>query len=540
MTDLEFWKSLDEDTAKELETLDGKEIEDRFYKNLEFGTGGMRGIMGAGPNRMNIYTVAKATKGLADYLKTASAENSVAIAFDSRNNSEKFAKIAACVLAKEGIGVRIFKTLQPTPVLSFTVRKLGCSAGIVITASHNPKEYNGYKVYDSDGCQLTPVFADKLISFVNAVSWEDVKYIKGVREEDFDTIKPVEDEVVADFISECRKLSLYKPSQGLKIVYTPLHGTGNLPVREILSDYDVTVVSQQEKPDGNFSTVRSPNPEERDALNLAVETAKEIQADLVIGTDPDCDRVGIAVKHGGDYRLMTGNQVGALLMDFILTHKNLPGNPAVVKTIVTSGLGAEIAKSHGCKVFETLTGFKYIGEKICQWEADGSYNYVFGYEESYGYLAGTHARDKDAVSSSFLIAQMAAYNKSRGKTLVDALEEIYECCGYFYDCLETIVLKGKDGSEKIRAAMDYMRKNSTALFDDAEKVEDYSLGIDGLPKENVLKFHFSDGSWAAARPSGTEPKLKMYYSVKAKDRNRAVTRQQNISAVFNKAVNNAG
>ncbi|MBR6940416.1 MAG: phospho-sugar mutase [Clostridia bacterium] len=347
----------------------------------------------------------------------------------------------------------------------------------------------------------------------------------------------IPDSVVEHFLSECKALSLYNEKSDLKIVYTPLHGTGNIPVRKILSSFDVTVVLEQELPDGNFSTVRSPNPEEKDVLNIAISKAEETGADLVIGTDPDCDRVGIAVRHNGEYHLFTGNQTGALLMDFILKFRKLPENPAVVKTIVTSEIGAEIAKKHGCSVFQTLTGFKYIGDKINQWEADGSHSYVFGYEESYGYLAGTHARDKDAVSSSLLIAEMAAYHKANGRTLVDALKCIYSEYGYYYDCLETIVLKGKEGAAKIKAAMSEFRSSADSIFDDTDTIIDYSTGVDGLPKENVIRFNFTDGSWAAARPSGTEPKLKMYYSVKGKDEQSAKSRQQFISAKLHSVIN---
>lgn len=533
MTDYEYWLSLDGDTRSELEAVSDKnELEDRFYKNLEFGTGGMRGIMGAGPNRMNIYTVAKATKGLADYLNASDKDNSVVIAYDSRNNSKRFALIAAGVLAKENIKVGVFDTLMPTPVLSFAVRYLGYTAGIVITASHNPKEYNGYKVYDAHGCQLTPQYADRLIQFVNAVPIDDITYVKQynfTNINDGEKVNAMSDTVLTEFIEACKALSLYSNNTDLKIVYTPLHGTGNLPVRQILADYDVTVVKEQELPDGNFSTVRSPNPEEKDALNLAVKTAERIGADIVIGTDPDCDRVGIAVRHNGEYRLMTGNQVGALLTNFIVNNRELPQNAAIVKTIVTSSLGAAIAKKHGCKVFETLTGFKYIGEKICQWEKSGQYSFVFGYEESYGYFAGTHARDKDAVSTSLLIAEAAAYHKAHGETLVDALNKLYAEYGFYYDCLETVVLKGKDGTARIKSAMELLRKNAETLFDNLDSVIDYQTGVDDLPRENVLKLNFSDGSWAAIRPSGTEPKLKMYYSVRAENEVAAVSKQQFVS-----------
>jgi len=530
MTDFEYWLSLDENTKAELEAItDEKELTDRFYKKLEFGTGGMRGVMGAGPNRMNAYTVAKATKGLADYLK-ASGGSSVAIAYDSRNNSKAFGYVCAEVLAAAGIKVYLFDTLEPTPVLSFAVRYLKASAGIVVTASHNPKEYNGYKVYDSEGCQLTPVDADELIKYVNAVEYVgDIEKMPLDKAVESGIVSYIDSTVLDEFIKECDALSLYNEKSDLKIVYTPLHGTGNIPVRRILDRFDVTIVKEQEMPDGNFSTVRSPNPEEKDALTIAIEKAKEINADIVIGTDPDCDRVGIAVNNGSDFVLFTGNQTGALLMDFILKFRALPENPAVVKTIVTSEIGAAIAQKAGCSVVQTLTGFKYIGDKICKWEKDNKYGYVFGYEESYGYLAGTHARDKDAVSSSMLIAEMAAYHKLQGRTLVDALDAIYNEFGYYYDCLETVVLKGKEGAEKIKSAMEAFRQGGADALDGLKEVIDYSTGIDDLPKENVLRFNFTDGSWAAARPSGTEPKLKMYYSIKGSNKAEAEARQKAIS-----------
>ncbi len=533
MNAYEYWLTFDEETKKELESITDKaELEDRFYKELEFGTGGLRGIMGAGANRMNKYTVSKATKGLADYLNTQfDGEKSVAIAFDSRNNSQFFAQTAAGVLCAAGIKVYLFDTLMPTPVLSFAVRYHNCTAGIVITASHNPKEYNGYKVYDSKGCQLVPQYADKVIAFVNAV--EDIKNIPSVSLEDAEKsgrLVMIGDDTLNAFLTEVKKQSLYKEPSELKIVYTALHGTGNIPVSRILDGKNVSIVKAQELPDGDFSTVRSPNPEEKDALTLALKQAEAEGADVVIGTDPDCDRIGVGVLHNGAYTLLTGNQTGALLVDFVLKFKkdSMPKNAAVVKTIVTSGLGAAIAEKHGAKAVQTLTGFKYIGEKICLWEESGEQTFLFGYEESYGYLAGTHARDKDAVSSAMLIAEMAAYYKNNGKTLVDALDAVYAEYGYYYDCLETVVLKGKEGAEKIQSAMKSLRETGKDLFDDIDVLLDYSKGIDDLPKENVLRFDFKDGSWAAVRPSGTEPKLKMYFSVKGENREQAESRKADI------------
>ena len=530
MNNYEYWLTFDEETKKELESISDKaELEDRFYKELEFGTGGLRGIMGAGANRMNKYTVSKATKGLADYLNAEfHGDKSVAIAFDSRNNSSEFAKNAASVLCAAGIKVFLFESLMPTPVLSFAVRYHNCTAGIVITASHNPKEYNGYKVYDSKGCQLVPQYADKVIAYVNAVT--ELKNIPSVSLEEAKNsglLVMIGDETLNAFLAEVRKQSLYNEVTDLKIVYTALHGTGNIPVLRILEGKNVSIVKEQELPDGNFSTVRSPNPEEKDALTLALKQAEAEGADIVIGTDPDCDRIGVGVLHNGAYQLLTGNQTGALLVDFVLKFKkdSMPENAAVVKTIVTSGLGAAIAEKNGAKSVQTLTGFKYIGEKICLWEESGEHTFLFGYEESYGYLAGTHARDKDAVSSAMLIAEMASYYKNKGMTLVDAMNGIYEEYGYYFDCLETIVLKGKEGAEKIQNAMKDLRETGETLFDDLDVLLDYSKGIDDLPKENVLRFDFKDGSWTAVRPSGTEPKLKIYFSVKGDGKETAEKRK---------------
>ncbi len=537
----EYWCSFDEDAKKELlEITDEKEIEDRFYKDLEFGTGGLRAIMGAGPNRMNRYTIAKATKGYADYLKSRfDGEISVAIAYDSRNNSQYFSQVAAGVLAANGIKVYIYGTLMPTPVLSFTAKYLGCNGGIVLTASHNPKEYNGYKIYDEKGCQLVPEFASQVITFVDAIT-----DLKSVEIMDFETgvaggkITVIGDEVLDEFLKEVKKQSIYCEKSDLKIVYTALHGTGNIPVRKALENMNVSIVKSQELPDGNFSTVRSPNPEEKDALTIGIEQAKAENADLVLGTDPDCDRVGTAVLHNGEYVLMTGNQIGALLVDFVLSHKKetLNSKSTLVKTIVTSELGADIARSYGLNIVDTLTGFKYIGDQIGRYEINGDREFVIGYEESYGYLVGTHARDKDAVVSSMLICQMAAFHKNNGRTLVDALNKIYEEYGFYLDALDTFVLKGKDGAEKIQSIMTDMRENGDSLFDNIENVLDYSKGIGDLPKENVLKYTFTDGSWIAIRPSGTEPKLKVYYSICGATKEAATEKLENIRATLKNVI----
>lgn len=520
------WLLFDDDTKQELlKITDEKEIEDRFYKDLAFGTGGMRGIMGAGPNRMNRYTISRATLGLANYLSDfPTPQKSVVIAYDSRNNSEDFAKCAAEVLAVKGITVYLFDKITPTPVLSFAVRHLGCIAGIVITASHNPKEYNGYKVYDENGCQLVPSLADKVIARV-----QEITDYRAVPRLDFEValqsgmIQMVGDEVLDAFLDAVKTQALYTEPSKLKIVYTPLHGTGNIPVRRILKDYSVSVVKEQAVPDGDFSTVRSPNPEEKDALNLAIEQAKTEAADLVLGTDPDCDRVGIAVRHNGDYVLLTGNQVGALLADFVLRFKadTLNEKSTLVKTIVTNDLGANIGRKYGLQIVETLTGFKYIGDQINRYEKTGEKEFVMGYEESYGYLVGTHARDKDAVVASMLICEMTAYHKNNGKTLVDALEEIYKEYGFYLDALDSFVLQGIDGVQKMNAVLETLRARGASAFPDIETVQDFSEGIGDLPKENVLKYLFRNGSWLAVRPSGTEPKLKVYYSLRGESHEAA-------------------
>lgn len=524
----------DEKTKQELVSVSGdeKELEDRFYKDLAFGTGGLRGIMGAGSNRMNVYTVGRATLGLANYLMDHfPAGASVAIAYDTRNNSSAFSLAAARILAANGIRVYRYKYCVPVPVLSFTTRRLGCSAGIMITASHNPKEYNGYKVYDETGCQICTEAAAALLSYIEKEKYSAVsKLLSGAPD---DRITEIGDEILADYYKAVGSQSLYTEPSDLKIVYTPLHGTGNVPVRHMLGGFDVHVVKEQELPDGNFSTVRSPNPEEKDALNIAIEYAKEIGADLVLGTDPDCDRVGIAVRDAnGEYVLFTGNQTGALLVQFVLTMKkdSLSEKSTLVKTIVTSELGANIARKFGLHVDETLTGFKYIGDKINQYEKDGSREFVIGYEESYGYLVGTYARDKDGVVSSMLICQMAAWYKAQGKTLIDGLNDIYAEYGYFLDALDPFVLKGKDGAEKIQTLMDLFRRDGLHIFEGADRVIDYSKGVDDLPIENVLKFVWADGSWVAVRPSGTEPKIKIYYSVREENRKQAHKRLEKIRA----------
>ena len=535
----------DEATRRELAALrDEKEIEDRFYRDLEFGTGGLRGVMGAGTNRMNKYTVGKATAGLGQYLfntygPALCRSRGVVIGYDTRNNSEYFSRTAADVLSGMGIRVYLHAHARPTPQLSFSVKFWNALAGVVVTASHNPKEYSGYKVYDEFGCQLVPWQAKQVISYVDAIT--DYHSINFTGDQSLISMADVTD----NFVNAVLKQSRYNESKSkadLRIVYTPLHGTGNVPVQKALrldGFTQIDAVAEQVVPDGNFPTVASPNPEDRRALEMGIAQAKRSGADIVLGTDPDSDRVGIAVKDAdGNYHLMTGNQVGALLMKFGLDHADLSKypHPAVVKTVVTSELGADIARKHNINVFSTLTGFKFIGEKITQFEKakntddkSRDFDFLFGYEESYGYLAGTHARDKDAVVSSLLICEMAAEAKANGKTLLDEMEEIYRRYGYFLDALDSFTLKGKDGLEKIASMMSTLRSSSSP-FADTEQIIDYSSpvaaepGFGTLPTSNVLKYVLADGSWIAVRPSGTEPKIKIYYSIKGADQDAAEER----------------
>jgi len=539
----EYWKNdsfFDAETRAELAALDpvtqAKEIEDRFYRDLEFGTGGLRGVMGAGTNRMNRYIIAKATKGLGNYLVDqygleVCAKRGVAIAYDTRNNSASFARTAADVLSAMGILVYLHDSARPTPQLSYSVKALGAVAGIVVTASHNPKEYNGYKVYDEYGCQLVPADAKKVIAYVDDVT--DYSAIDITGNEALIRLVDVTDDFVKAVLKQSRCADA-KAKADLKVVYTALHGTGLVPVQKALAATGITQVSlveAQAVADGNFPTVPSPNPEDGRALAMGIAQAEAEGADIVLGTDPDSDRVGIAVRGKNGFQLMTGNQVGALLMDFVLSNTDLAAvkNGAVVKTVVTSELGAEIARRKGFSVFSTLTGFKFIGEKITQFEkaqqendALRDYTFLFGYEESYGYLAGTHARDKDAVVASLLICEMAAMWKSKGKTLLDRMEEIYEEYGFYLDALDSFTLKGKDGLEKIGAMMVQLRREGSPFAGTAQTI-DYSKpvaaeeGFPALPTSDVLKYILEDGSWIAARPSGTEPKIKFYYSIKAAD-----------------------
>ncbi|WP_248929398.1 phospho-sugar mutase [Paenibacillus hamazuiensis] len=532
----ELWlndAAIDESAKAELRAIQDqpKEIEDRFYRDLEFGTGGLRGVIGAGTNRMNIYTVGRATQGLAQFLlKTGGS--SAAIAYDSRHQSPEFALETALVLAGNGIKAYVFESLRPTPELSFAVRYLKASAGIVITASHNPPEYNGYKVYGSDGGQLVPDQAEQVIAEIGQVqSFAQVKKLSRSEAETKGLLVWIGREVDERFIDAVTAVSrnrdlVKRMSPDFRIVYTPLHGAGNLSVRAALKAIgfeQVHIVSEQEQPDANFSTVKSPNPEERDAFKLAIEVAKQVNADIIIGTDPDCDRMGAVVKDtSGEYFVLTGNQSGAIMVDYLLgslkESGQLPANGVVIKTIVTSEMGAVIARHYGAETLDTLTGFKYIGEKMTQFEKSGEREFLFGYEESYGYLAGTYARDKDAVVASMLICEAAAYYKSKGKTLYEVLQELYARHGHFQERLESRTLKGKDGVEQIQAIMNDWRVNPPADINGLKvtKAEDFSQGLYGLPKENVLKYTLEDDSWFCLRPSGTEPKIKVYFAVRGR------------------------
>ena len=559
----EEWKTndfFDEETRKELLMLDEekdiREIEDRFYRDLEFGTGGLRGVMGAGTNRMNKYTVGKATYGLGLYLidtfgRDACLNRGVAIGYDTRNNSKYFAGVCADILSGMGIQVYLSGCARPTPQLSFCVKYTNALSGIVLTASHNPKEYNGYKVYDEYGCQLTTEPANKLLAVINGIA--DFKKIPFNADQKL--IKEIDvTDVFTDAVLTQSRYSDGKAKSELCVVYTPLHGTGRIPVLDALGKdgfTNVITVDEQCSDDGNFPTVVSPNPEDRRALTLGIELASKKGADIVMGTDPDCDRVGIAVKTSDGYELLTGNQVGALLVDFVLSNTDLRNikKPAVIKTVVTSELGAEIAKSYGAEIFTTLTGFKFIGEKITQFEkaeAENNevcdYTFLFGYEESYGYLCGTHAQDKDAVVSCMLICEMAALAKAQGKTLIDLLDGLYKKFGYYKDALESFTLSGKDGLEKIKNMMVTLRECGNIFSEDAEivdftkevKAED---GFGVLPKSDVLKYIFTDGSWVAVRPSGTEPKIKIYYSIREQDRQKADLRLEKVKTAIKGKLN---
>ena len=545
----------DADTKKELENIKGneKEIEDRFYTDLEFGTAGLRGIIAAGTNRINIYTVRRATFGLANYIikntTEEEKERGVVIAHDNRHMSREFCLEAANTLAACGIKAYIFDSLRTTPELSFAVRKLHTIAGIVITASHNPPEYNGYKVYWEDGAQVMPEIASAITAEVNAIT--DYSTIPTIKDEQKDLVVMLDDKQDTAFIEAVKtqviKTELVKKvGKEFKIVYTPLCGTGNVPVTRALAEVgfeNVIVVPEEQNPDPNFAGIEYPNPEEHKALTRGIALAKAEGADLVIATDPDCDRVGVAVKTTtGEYALLTGNQIGAMLTNYIIEsskeENKLDPKATLVKTIVTSEFGADIAKANNLDVINVLTGFKFIGQKIKSFEESGDKTYLFGYEESYGYLVGTHARDKDGVVASLLISEMAAYYYDKGMSLYEGLQELYKKYGYFKEKTISLTLKGIEGLAKIKEIITYFRENDIEEFNNTKVVDlkDYKDGIDDLPKANVLKYFLEDGSWIAVRPSGTEPKLKFYVAVKGQDEVKCLEKIANIEADINKII----
>lgn len=534
---------IDVELKRELmQLVEEKEIEDRFYKDLEFGTGGLRGIIGAGTNRMNIHTIGKATQGLADYLNLKYKEDiSVSIAYDSRNMSKEFAEAAAETLCGNGIFVNLFEELTPTPILSYAVRELKSKAGIVITASHNPKQYNGYKVYGDDGGQVTDEAAREIITCAeNIKDFSKVKTMELHKAKSNGLLKIIGEDIYFSYIEQVKNLTMRKElvkeyANDLKIIYTPIHGSGNIPVRRVLKELgyeNLFIVKEQEMPDGNFPTAPYPNPEEPKVFELALNMAKEINPDIIFGTDPDCDRIGVVIKdRENQYKVLTGNQTGVLLSNYILSslseNNTLPKNGVIIKTIVTTDMVECIGKKYNIEVLDVLTGFKYIGEKIKEFEKSGENNFIFGFEESFGYLAGNFVRDKDAVISAMLICEMTLYYKNKGMSLYDALTDIYKEYGYYEEGLVSIELKGKDGAEKIGNILEHLRHSMNCLIGSNKIVKkmDYRAGLEKdlvkinekmikLPKSNVLKFVLDDGSWFVVRPSGTEPKMKIYLSVK--------------------------
>ena len=553
----------DEATKEELKSIaeDENEIKERFYMDLEFGTAGLRGIIGAGTNRMNIYVVRRATQGLANYIaKVDKKSQGVAIAYDSRHMSPEFAQEAALCLAANGIKAYIFETLRPTPELSFAVRHLGCVAGINVTASHNPPEYNGYKVYWEDGAQITPPHDSGIMGEVKAISdWNTVKTMDKAEAEKAGLFEVIGKEVDDAYMAELKKQVIHMDAiqaegKNLKIVYTPLHGTGNIPARRILKELgfeNVYVVKEQELPDGDFPTVSYPNPEAAEAFELGLKLAKEVDADLVLATDPDADRLGVRVKDkNGEYHDLTGNMSGCLLANYEISQRkavngSLPEDGALIKTIVTTNLADAIAKGYGVKLIEVLTGFKFIGQQILGFEKSGKGSYLFGYEESYGCLIGTYARDKDAIVATMALCEAAAYYKTQGKTLWDAMIEMYEQFGYYKDDIKAVTMKGIEGLQKIQDIMNSLRQNPPAEFaghkvvavrdykaDTIKNLETGEVTPTGLPNSNVLYYELTNDAWVCVRPSGTEPKVKFYYGVKG----TSLADADEKSAVMGKAV----
>lgn len=529
------YATADSDVASELKTMGDAKIEDAFYRDLAFGTGGLRGVIGAGTNRMNVYTVAKASQGLADYLKKHDENPSVVIGYDSRIKSDVFAKVSAGVFAANGVKVNIWPVLMPVPTVSFATRYLHTSAGVMITASHNPSKYNGYKVYGADGCQITTEAAAEILAEI-----EKLDIFADVRTGDFEagvasgSIQYIPDEVYTAFVEQVKSQSVLfgeTVNKDVAIVYSPLNGTGLKPVTRTLKEMgytNITVVKEQEQPDGNFPTCPYPNPEIKEAMALGMEYAKKCNADLLLATDPDCDRVGIAVKNkAGEYELLTGNQTGMLLLDYICSqrvkHGRMPADPVMVKTIVTMDMGEQIATHYGLRTINVLTGFKFIGEQIGKLEQQGrAYSYVFGFEESYGYLTGSYVRDKDGVDGAYMICEMFSYYKTQGISLLEKLEELYRTYGYCMNTLHSYEFEGSAGFAKMQSIMQAFRGDVKAFGGKkVVKLLDYAQGLDGLPKSDVLKFLLEGNCSIVVRPSGTEPKLKIYISVSAADKEAA-------------------
>ena len=528
--------AVDEDSKAELRALDEKEKEDRFYRELEFGTAGMRGVLGAGTNRINVYNVRRASQGVAKYVKDEKGEKSgVLIGYDTRNCSKLFAEETARVLTANGIKVYLFDKVHSVPEVSFGIRSLKCAAGVMITASHNPKEYNGYKVYGADGGQMPPEAAEVVIDAIDATDiFSGVKLISLEEAKKSGLLEMVGAKLDEEFLETIQKQQLnpeaiHEVADSFKLIYTPFHGTGSRPIKEILKRIgfkNVLVVKEQDTEDGNFPTVKSPNPEDKEGFAIAIDMAKKEDVDLIIGTDPDCDRVGVVVRDaGGVYRVLTGNQTGALLTEYILESRkkkgNLPKNGVVIKTIVTTELAAAVAEAYGVEIMNVLTGFKYIGEKMTEFEKTGAHTYLFGFEESYGCLVGTHARDKDGVVATMMIAEMAAYYKTKGQSLFEAMQAMYKKYGYYAEKTVSFTMPGKDGMEKMKELLENLRKspltevngmNVAAKTDYLSQTTDKNgVSFDGLPKSDVLRFDLSDGkTYFIVRPSGTEPKIKFY------------------------------
>ena len=538
-------KEADASLRAELRDMNEAAQEDAFYRSLAFGTGGLRGVIGAGTNRMNIHTVAKASQGLADYVAKhfPPEQRKIAVSFDSRILSDTFAKVASGVFAGNGIKALIYRELMPTPCLSYAVRALGCAAGVMVTASHNPSKYNGYKVYGPDGCQITTEAAAEILSEIEKLDiFTDIRQMPFAAGMEAGRIQYIPDQVYTDFVEEVKKQSLLggeTVDKDVAIVYSPLNGTGLKPVLRTLreSGYtNVTVVKEQEKPDGHFPTCPYPNPEIREAMALGLQYAARLNADLLLATDPDCDRCGIAVKDArGDYQLLTGNETGMLLLDYICSRRialgKMPQDPVMVKTIVTTDMGEKIAAHYGVETRNVLTGFKFIGETIGRLEAEGHpERYIFGFEESYGYLSGAYVRDKDAVNAAFLISEMFAWYKKQGVSLMDKLNQLYREYGYCLNTLHSFEFEGAAGFEKMQGIMAAFRQGLKEIGGRTiEKCLDYAPGLDGLPKSDVLKFYLSGGASVVVRPSGTEPKLKTYISVSAPDREAAAREEQTLA-----------